>query len=476
MADLNQGVARQINFFMVVMFCSVVSMFLLVSCWFQAWPYLFKNGENDKALVSFIEIDKKPKVHLDNKISSREERVQPASLSADNIKVVEADELKIQTMNGVIREGDTATTLLKDYLPLTKIYELCQNSKNIYSLAKIKIGQPYTIHIQDNALIEFNYEINGEQKLVVQPMGERFSLEILPLDHDITIKVVSFKIKSSLFETVTKIGESPELALRLGEIFACDIDFMRDVREDDQFSILVEKRFRNGESEGYGQIFAAIFNNQGNVHKAFLHKNAKGSSAYYDEKGNSLQKSFLRNPLEFSYISSKFSKSRLHPIFKTYRPHSGVDYAAPLGTPINSVGDGMVLDAGYNKGMGNYVVIRHSNGCETSYNHMVHYAKKIKKNVNVVQGEVIGYVGKTGYATGYHLDFRMKVNGVYVDPLTVKSPSSAPVSVREMGSFMADAAKFSRQIEQESLAESMDLFLGETCSTPSKMPKDFSQL
>jgi murein DD-endopeptidase MepM/ murein hydrolase activator NlpD len=210
--------------------------------------------------------------------------------------------------------------------------------------------------------------------------------------------------------------------------------------------VLVEKRYRDGRFWGYGKIQAAFFTNQGTLFKAFLYQDSNGEYGYYDEQGKSLQKSFLKAPLAFSHISSKFTRKRLHPILKEYRPHPGVDYAAPEGTPIKTVGDGTITHIGYNKGMGNYINVRHPNGYITEYNHMCKFAKGMKRQKQVSQGDVIGYVGMTGYATGPHLDFRMKKNGRLVDPLKHKSPPAKPVASDEMNIFKARALEMSRKI------------------------------
>ncbi|MBC2704703.1 peptidoglycan DD-metalloendopeptidase family protein [Desulfobacula sp.] len=361
-----------------------------------------------------------------------------ASKSDKNIpKPLSSIQPDSQVVKGVVKQGDTASSLLNKYLPLKTIYEISRRSSDVFSLTHIRKGQPYKIVLQENNLVGFEYEINKEARLVVQKENGIFSINQAPIEYDVALEVVSSTITSSLFEAVRKSGEKSKLAWKLSDIFAWDIDFIRDIQPGDQFRVLVEKRYRDGKLSGYGNIQAAFFTNNGTLFKAFLHKNSKGASGYYDEKGNSLQKAFLKAPLAFSRITSKFTKKRLHPIFKVYRPHPGVDYAAPKGTPIKTVGDGVIAEIGYNKGMGNYINIRHYNGYTTGYNHMCKFAKGMKKNKSVLQGEVIGYVGMTGYATGPHLDFRMKKNGKLLDPLKHKVPAANPVKPGEMELFLA---------------------------------------
>ena len=353
----------------------------------------------------------------------------------------------IQVVNGIVKRGDTASSLLKNYLPLKTIYKICHLSSDIFSLAQIRKGQPYKIILTGNTLVGFEYEIDNEDRLIAHKEADGFSITRAPIEYDVSLDVVSATISSSLFEAVRKAGEKTELAWKLSDIFAWDIDFIRDIQPGDQFKVLVEKRYQNKKLSGYGQIKAAFFTNNGTLFKAFLYKDLNEIYGYYDENGKSLQKAFLKAPLAFSRISSKFTKKRFHPIFKEYRPHPGVDYAAPKGTPIKTVGDGVVTGMGYNKGMGNYVNIRHSNGYTTGYNHMCKFARGMKKNKRLLQGDVIGYVGMTGYATGPHLDFRMRKNGKLLDPLKYKSPSSNPIKPVEMEQFLARTIELSERID-----------------------------
>ncbi len=353
---------------------------------------------------------------------------------------------KIKVIEGRVKKGDTASSLLGSYLPLKTIYEICKKDPDIFCLAYIKKGQPYKIILKNKKLARFEYEIDTEERLVVQKDNDQVIQYQESIEYEKRIETVSGVITDSLFRAVRKAGEKADLAIGLSDIFAWDIDFIRDVRPGDQFTVLVEKRYRNGKLSGYGQIKAAFFNNQQTLFKAFLYKDAKGVSKYYDENGKALQKAFLKAPLSFLRISSGFTKKRMHPIFKEYRPHQGVDYAAPTGTPIKTVGDGVIAQIGKNRGMGNYITIRHYNGYVTSYNHMSRFAKDMKANKRVVQGDVIGYVGMTGYATGPHLDFRMKKNGRFIDPLKHKSPSATPVNPEEMIRFLAQSNRLTEEL------------------------------
>ncbi len=352
----------------------------------------------------------------------------------------------LKVIQKIVKKGDTASKLLNSYLPLKTIYEISRQSSDVYSVTRIRRGQPYKIILQEDHLVGFKYEIDKEDQLVILKEDYGFSVAKLPIEYDVYSEVVSGSIKYSLFEAVRRAGEQTELAIKLSDIFAWDIDFIKDIRPGDQFKVLVEKKYRDGKLCGYGKIEAAFFTNKNSLYKAFLHKDSRGIYGYYDEMGRSLQKTFLKAPLSFSRISSKFTKKRMHPILKVYKAHNGVDYAAPKGTPIKSVGDGSILEMGYNKGMGNYIKIRHYNGYLTSYFHMTKFAKGMKRKKRLVQGDIIGYVGKTGLATGYHLCYRMIKNGKLIDPLKHKSPSANPVKPDEMDQFLSRSQHLSTQI------------------------------
>ncbi|MFH2093706.1 MAG: peptidoglycan DD-metalloendopeptidase family protein [Pseudomonadota bacterium] len=372
--------------------------------------------------------------------------VSASSLSFTNREKHFLSELETKTIVGKVKNGDTTTSLLNPYLPLKTIFEISKKNVGGASLELLKKGHPYKVVCKEKNLIRFEYEIDTLDRLVIQKENDQYAIHKEPIEYDSLLETISAVITTNLFDAVKKSGEKSELAVQLSDIFAWDIDFIKDIQPGDEFNVLVEKRYRNGKLYGYGKIQAAFFTNRENQFKAFLYKDSSGRSGYYDENGNSLQKAFLKAPLSFSRISSKFTKKRLHPIFKEYRPHPGVDYAAPEGTPIKAVGDGIISQIGFNKGMGNTITIRHYNGYTTSYNHMSRFSKGMKKNKKLLQGDVIGYVGMTGYATGPHLDFRMTKNGTLIDPLKHEAPCATPVKPEDMKQFLTRSYKLSVQI------------------------------
>ena len=371
----------------------------------------------------------------------------PGKAVSDYLTPVLMASPQIRTISGKVKKGQTATCLLNDYLSMRTICDLDARAKAIFPLTRIRKGQPYKIKILNDALVTFEYDIDDQDRLLIHREADDFSISRLPIEYEIRQEVVSVDIRSTVSEAVLRSKEGHDLAWKLADIFAWDIDFIRDIRPGDTFRVLVEKKYRDDHFAGYGDIKAAFFSNQGTTYKAFLYENVQGEKRYYDENGRSLEKAFLKAPLNYSRISSSFSASRFHPILKRYRSHPGVDYAAPKNTPIKAVADGVIKSIYYNKTTGRQITIQHVNGYETSYFHMNKYARGMRKGRKVTQGEIIGYVGKTGLATGYHLCFRMRKNGKPVNPLKQPSQKAKPVDSSQMAHFKFLAGRYTHMIQ-----------------------------
>ncbi|PLX81891.1 MAG: peptidase M23 [Desulfuromonas sp.] len=345
-----------------------------------------------------------------------------------------------------IAPGDTFSSLFDDFFTPQQIYQVNQQSKPIFSLSKLSAGQPYRLFLEDGRFARFEYDIDRDEQLIISHHEEGFTVTKEAIEYQTTVEQIEGVIDSSLFNAVAEIGESDSLAMSLADIFAWDIDFILDIRQGASFQALVEKRFRDGQPAGNGRILAARFVNQGTPFEAILYQDEGRSPDYYDASGASLRKAFLKAPLEFSRISSGFTLRRFHPITKTWKAHPAIDYAAPRGTPIKSVGDGTIIKKGYTRGNGNYVKIRHNGSYETIYLHMSRFAKGVRQGSRVNQGQVVGYVGSTGLATGPHLCFRMYKNGSPVNPHKVKAPSAAPISPASRETFALQASNLLRQL------------------------------
>lgn len=347
-------------------------------------------------------------------------------------------EIRQRVIRSSIVSGETLGALFGRYLPPQEAHELTQKIRPYFAPKDLCAGQPYQVCVTGSTFDRFEYDINRDEQLIIDRQGNTFNVRRVPIPYEIRTERVRGVINSSLFETVNSIGEEDSLALLLADIFAYDVDFILDIREGDSFQALVEKRYRDGKPAGYGQLLAAEFTNQGQTYQAIRFKDGSRPEAYYAPDGQSRRQQFLRAPLEFSRISSGFTMRRFHPIAKTWRAHPAIDYAAPSGTPIRSVGDGTVIAKATSGGNGNFVKIRHNNGFETMYLHMSRHGK-IRQGGRVAQGQVIGYVGSTGLATGPHLCYRMTRNGAPVNPNKVRSIAAEPISKANLAAFRNQA-------------------------------------
>lgn len=286
-------------------------------------------------------------------------------------------------------------------------------------------------------LAELRYQIDPQRILSVARHDGAFQAGVETIPTTLETDGASGRVEGSLFEAVTQAGESPELAMRIADIFSWDLDFYTDPRPGDTFRVVVEKkRASGGQTIAYGKILAAEYDNEGRAYRAVLFHDRGGAPTYYTPDGKSLKKAFLHSPLKFAAaITSHFSYSRYHPILKIYRPHLGTDYAAPIGTPVQAIGDGRVIYAGRKGEDGNLVKIQHSNGYNTYYMHLSRILVYVGQHVG--QGQTIGRVGMTGLATGPHLDFRIERHGQFMNFERLPLPPSEPVARSEMAEFTA---------------------------------------
>lgn len=252
-------------------------------------------------------------------------------------------------------------------------------------------------------------------------------------------QIVSATIDSSLYDALRAVGESPQLVQQIVDVFQWDVDFFQ-LRKGDAFSLVVTKQFSGSDFVGYGPVLAARFTHRGTTYEAFRHENGDGVAGYYSAAGAPLRKQFLKAPLKFSRVTSGFTRKRFHPILKYFRPHYGVDYGAPTGTPVMSTADGVVVEARFSPSEGNFIRVRHSSRYDTCYLHLSRFAKGLKKGTAVDQGQIIGYVGSTGLATGPHLDYRVSENGEWLDPLKLKSITPEPLRGASLTRFRANVA------------------------------------
>jgi len=341
----------------------------------------------------------------------------------------------LKTVSGTIGRNTNLASVLGATLSPAVIHRLVETARPLHDLARISVGHPFSLVVgHDGFLSNFSYAIDELRTLRVSRKGDALEAEVTTRTYDQRTEVVSGVISSSLFGAVNDAGEQDQLALDLAEIFAWDIDFHTELQKGDSFKVAVEKMYLDGRLSRYGRILSAEFV-QGDRTLRAVRFEGDRSHGYYAPDGKPLRKAFLRSPLKFSRISSGFTHSRFHPILKKVRPHLGVDYAAPVGTPIMASGDGVVVLAGWDGGYGKTVKIRHPNGYQTLYGHLSRI--NVKRGQRVAQETYIGSVGMTGLATGPHLDYRMIKNGVFVNPLKIQSPRAEPVPRAERAAFEA---------------------------------------
>lgn len=299
---------------------------------------------------------------------------------------------------------------------------------------------------------EMRYDIDPQHFLSVARSGSQFHAEVKTIPVKTVMDAVSGKVEGSLFDAVTRAGESPELAMQIADIFSWDMDFYTDPRPGDTFRVVVEKReLPGGQFLAYGKILAAEYVNDGHPYRAVLFHDPQGFPAYYTPNGKSLKKVFLHSPLKFAArVTSHFSYHRFHPILKIYRPHLGTDYGAPIGTPVQAIGDGRVIYAGWKGEDGRLIKLQHANGYETYYMHLSRILVRVGQRV--AQGQTIGRVGMTGLATGPHLDFRIERHGRFLNFERLPLPPSRPVVKSEMPAFEAVCDKEMAFLPQPGIA------------------------
>ncbi len=349
-----------------------------------------------------------------------------------------------------VAAGATLASILRDCkVAHAEVAGVVARAASIFDLRKVRAAQPYRLERADDGLLRrFEYEIDSDRLLRVTRSssgaagagGAAFVAEVLPIPKTRVLASVRGTVDRaapSLIAAMDAAGEAVDLSINLADIFSGEIDFNTDVQPGDRFELLVEKQYRDDHVfSGYGPILAAEFDNAGRRFRAVRFAPPGGTPGYYDERGVSLRRFFLHSPLKFSpIVTSGFTRSRLHPILRELRPHLGVDYRAPIGAAVVAVADGVVVEAGVSGGAGRMVHLRHVNGYESEYLHLSTIAVRVGTHVR--QGDLVGRVGASGLATGPHLDYRLKKNGAFINPLTAQRamPPADPIPATERAAF-----------------------------------------
>lgn len=338
-----------------------------------------------------------------------------------------------------VNSGDTLSVLfVKAGLDNSLLHSILSTNKEAKHFTHLKIGQVVTFEFDESqALQSVSSQLNPLETIYLEKKADTdsFSFRKDVATTQTVEKSVQGVIKSALFSATKKAGLPYGLALDMANIFGYDIDFAQDLRTGDEFELVYEEKVLDGQAIGTGNILAARFTNRGKEFTAVRYTDKQGNASYYSADGSSLRKAFIRTPVDFARISSRFSLGRKHPILNKIRAHKGVDYAAPRGTPIKAAGDGRVTLAGRKGGYGNTIVIKHGQRYQTLYAHMQGFAKGVRAGSNVKQGQIIGYIGTTGLSTGPHLHYEFQVNGAHVDPLSQKLPTADPIHASEKQRF-----------------------------------------
>ena len=405
----------------------------------EAVPYLVGAAALSVALVVFASIPSESRDDANlYELQSADHREAQLKLNIENTEVSTEPEEEFATPDIYsVQSGDNMAILFRRAgLGATTVHNIAYESEHGEEFANIKPGKHFEFHFDaDDQVTRIDYVLSPLERYIATLSEEGFDTRHELIEPDLIPTLAVGTIDSSFYLAGQSAGLTDNLILELANIFGWDIDFILDIREGDQFSVLYEEEYLDGEKIGNGNILAAEFINRNKSYKAVRYEDMEEKVAFYTPDGESMRKAFLRTPLDVFRISSHFNLNRKHPVLNTIRAHKGVDYAAARGTPIKATGSGRVTYASAQGGYGNVIKIQHAQSYKTVYAHMDRFARGINVGKMVEQGDIIGYVGSTGLATGPHLHYEFYVNGVVRDPVTVDLPDGTPVENDEMERF-----------------------------------------
>jgi len=388
-----------------------------------------------------------PAAATDPAVATTNDLVTPAGATEPEPQPVA--ELPGNNLTLTVRRADSLDRLFKRHnLSRTDLANIMTLESARKHLRLVKPGDEILVREADGKILQLDRQVSLSEVLSIRRVEDSFEAQMI--EHELEAQRVrtTGTINSSLFLAAAEAGISDRTIMNLAGIFAWDVDFVLDIRQGDEFSLVYEEFWQDGERVAEGDILAAEFNNRGKRHRAVRFKDASGRVDYYTPEGHSVRKAFVRAPLSFSRISSNFNPNRRHPKLNTIRAHKGVDYAAPTGTPIKAAGDGKIIHRGRKGGYGNAVIIQHGGNITTLYAHMSRFSKA-RIGSRVRQGDIIGYVGSTGLATGPHLHYEYRRNGVHMNPRTVKLPDAEPIDAAYLADFKKVANPLLQQLDNE---------------------------
>lgn len=346
------------------------------------------------------------------------------------------------------QEGDSLSNLFKKFdISHQTLHKILDQNPNAKILANLKPGQKIKFLIQNQSLEKLIFPLNSTQSLVISREGNKYRHQINSRKMTSHQHYVTATVQGSLYGTAKRMNISYKLIQQMSDIFNWDLNFSKDVRAGDQFTIVYQAYFIENQQVGTGEIIAVAYTNRGKTYRAIRHQHQDGQIGYYTPEGSNLKKAFIRYPVKYSHISSTFSLSRYHPILKRKRPHKGVDLAAPIGTPVRAVGDGRIASIGRDNGYGNTIKITHNQTYSTLYAHMLKFQKGLSQGDRVKKGQVIGYVGQTGLATGPHCHYEFHINQHPKNPTTVDLPRASSIPDHELAVFSNQASTMFAQMK-----------------------------
>jgi murein DD-endopeptidase MepM/ murein hydrolase activator NlpD len=384
--------------------------------------------------------------------------IETPRLRYDDLAAAAPATLPEHSMLLTVEDGDTLDSIFTaGGLDRGESATLTREFAHSIDLRRLRPGNLVRFHYDTRSRVDsVEMKVTGWGELDAVRNASGFDVTPREAQQHEVATTVAAKIDSSLYDAVRFAGEGPQLVQQLVDVFQWDIDFFT-LQKGDSFSVIVRKKFAGSDAIGYGPILAARFTHKGQMFEAFRHESPDGHAGYYSASGAPLRKQFLRAPLAFTRITSGFSNHRFHPLLHLFRPHHGVDYGAPVGTPVMTTADGVVLEAGHKGGEGNYIRVHHSARIDTYYLHLSRFANGIKRGAKVTQGQVIGYVGMTGLATDPHLDYRISDGGEWLDPLKLKSITPDPLRAVALQQFRGEVAQLAPKLAlpSQQIAETM---------------------
>jgi murein DD-endopeptidase MepM/ murein hydrolase activator NlpD len=343
------------------------------------------------------------------------------------------DQARVPVESKLLRGETAAEVFEKLGLEGVEVREATNALADKVDLRKLRAGNRYSAFLNpDSSLSSFELTLAGSGRVQMVRKGREWESQWQPFERSLEVRAVQGTLQGSLEESIRAAGGPATLAYKLADVYQWDLDFAKDLRRGDRFQILYQEIQLDGKFHEVGTVLAAVYDNHGRLHEAYRYGD---SGVYYDGEGRPMRKMFLRSPLRYSRVTSSFSLRRFHPVLREYRPHYGVDYGAPVGTPVQVTANGTVVSAGWDRGGGNVVKVQHPGGYMTAYLHLSRFAPGIRAGARVRQGDIIAYTGATGLASGPHLDYRVKLGSQWIDPLSLKSVRDEAIPASRLAAF-----------------------------------------